>query len=206
MSRQIAFFDFDGTITNRDSLADLIRFIKGRKAFYIGLIAISPWLLLFSLGWLDRQKAKEKMLSHFFGGTPLSAFNEHCHKYSLNRISQIVNPQAMDRLLWHKKQGHEVVIVSASPLNWLAPWCHENGFACIATRLETSDGKITGRIDGLNCHGEEKVRRISQTYDLGRYDDIYGYGDTHGDKPMLSLAHHAFYKPFRRSKITGQTV
>jgi len=41
------------------------------------------------------------------------------------------------------------------------------------------------------------VRRILAAYDLSQYDEVYAYGDTKGDKPMLGLATIAFYKPFR---------
>jgi phosphoserine phosphatase len=67
----------------------------------------------------------------------------------------------------------------------------------ISTRLETNNGKLTGRIEGKNCRGIEKVRRIKMQYKLDEYDEIYAYGDTKGDKPMLGLATIAFYKPFQ---------
>jgi phosphoserine phosphatase len=67
----------------------------------------------------------------------------------------------------------------------------------IASRMEVKDEMITGKIDGRNCHGEEKKRRIQEAFDLSAYQEIYCYGDTKGDKPMLSLATSAFYKPFR---------
>ena len=59
------------------------------------------------------------------------------------------------------------------------------------------NGLLTGKIENQNCHGEEKVNRINAAFDLSQYDEIYCYGDTKGDKPMLRLATFAFYKPFR---------
>jgi HAD superfamily phosphoserine phosphatase-like hydrolase len=91
----------------------------------------------------------------------------------------------------------EIVIVSASPDNWLKAWCKQFGAALISTKLEVRDRKLTGKIDGKNCRGEEKVRRIRMQYDLSNYDEVYAYGDTKGDKPMLALATFAFYQPFR---------
>jgi phosphoserine phosphatase len=60
------------------------------------------------------------------------------------------------------------------------------------------DGKITGNLMGNNCNGGEKVIRIKQLYDTQQYDEIYCFGDTGGDKPMLALATQSFYKPFRK--------
>jgi phosphoserine phosphatase len=56
---------------------------------------------------------------------------------------------------------------------------------------------ITGKIVGKNCHGEEKVRRIMEQYVISDYSSIHAYGDTSGDRPMLALAHHSFFRPFR---------
>jgi HAD superfamily hydrolase (TIGR01490 family) len=109
----------------------------------------------------------------------------------------LLRPGAVDKLKWHQQQGHEVVIVSASPTHWLKPWCDIHGFTCISTELEIVDHKITGKINGLNCHGEEKVRRIREKYLLSSFDAIYAYGDTEGDKPMLAIAGFSYYKPFR---------
>ena len=46
---------------------------------------------------------------------------------------------------------------------------------------------------------EEKVIRIQEEYNLSDYQEIYVYGDSPGDKPMLGLATKSFYKPFRSS-------
>jgi phosphoserine phosphatase len=59
------------------------------------------------------------------------------------------------------------------------------------------NGRFAGRYDGSNCHGIEKVRRIRECFDLNEFDRVYAYGDTPGDRPMLTLADEAFYKPFR---------
>ena len=197
MSRAIAFFDFDGTITTSDSLAEFIRYQHGSTGFLAGLIPVIPTIIGFKAGWVNRQHAKEKLMSAFFSGIPEQTFEQLANTFAREKIPAILRPLAMAKLNWHKQQAHEIVIVSASPTYWLEPWCHTNGFRCIATELETVDGKITGRIRGKNCHGEEKVRRIREKYTLSDYTDIYAYGDTSGDKPMLALASHSYYKPFR---------
>ena len=66
----------------------------------------------------------------------------------------------------------------------------------LATELEITEGKITGKLRGKNCHGEEKVARIKAAYDLSKFENIFCYGDSEGDKPMLALATQAHYKPF----------
>jgi phosphoserine phosphatase len=78
----------------------------------------------------------------------------------------------------------------------IQPWSKQFEASLICTKLESRDGKLTGRIEGNNCRGKEKVRRIQLNYNLVEYDEVLAYGDSKGDKPMLGLAIQ-FYKPFR---------
>lgn len=194
----IAFFDFDGTLTIDDSLLKFIRFAKGDLAFFIGLIVISPILVLYVLKLVPNNYAKQKLLAYFFKGCSQEKFTQVAHEYSLNHINKILCPQAMLKVKWHLEQRHKVVVVSASIDAWLRPWCEQEGLDLLATELEIAGGKVTGNFLTPNCHGEEKVSRIKQAYNLEEYDHIYAYGDTSGDKPMLNLANPglSFYKPF----------
>lgn len=195
--RSIAFFDFDGTITEKDTLIEVIRFQKGTAGLLKGLLVLSPWLVAMKLKLISNQKAKEKLLAHFFKGETLLSFENKCREYITTHLPAIIRKGALQEFAKHKANNTEVVIVSASPEIWVNTWCRQNGFACIGTRLETKDGCITGNIEGNNCYGEEKVRRIQEQYDLSQFAEIFCYGDTKGDKPMLSLATSSFYKPFR---------
>lgn len=197
MKKGIAFFDFDGTITNKDSLAEIIRFIHGDLRFFAGVSLTAPLILGFTLGLYDRQRSKEALLKHFFGGMDEQQLKEYCTSFAQKIIPSIIRPGAIEKLQWHKEQEHEIVLVSASAENWLQDWCHSQQMHCLATKLEISNGVITGKIIGKNCHGEEKVNRIRQRFDLALYETVFAYGDSEGDKPMLMLAQHPHYKPFR---------
>jgi phosphatidylglycerophosphatase C len=63
--------------------------------------------------------------------------------------------------------------------------------------LEVKNGVVTGKIDGKNCNGKEKAKRIKQAINLNEYDSIYAYGDSAGDKQMLALATYTYYKNFK---------
>ena len=193
----IAFFDFDGTITTDDSLLKFIRFVVGDRRFLLGLVFLSPMLVLYKLKIIPNYKAKQYMLSWFFKGMSQKRFWEVANAYSLNHIDKIVRPKAMEKIVWHKAQGHQVVIVSASIDCWLRPWCEKNGLELLATKLEIKDGFVTGKLLTNNCYGVEKINRIKEVYNLENFDYIYAYGDSSGDKQMLELAHEKFYKPFR---------
>ena len=146
---------------------------------------------------LSNQLVKEKVLKYFFGGISADLFQKKCTEFSEKKLPQLIRPAALDMIHELMQKNFDVIVVSASPNNWFEDWCKKNTILFISTKLEVIDGKITGKIQGRNCHGEEKVKRIKQSFNLSEYETIYCFGDTKGDKPMLKLATHAVYKPFR---------
>ena len=193
----IAFFDFDGTITSKDTLAEIIKFSKGKFAYYLGLSILSPVLIAYKLRLFSNHTAKQIMLQYFFRGTPLDKFNEICKEFTKTKLPSLLRKQALREIRDHIDNRTKIVVVSASPQNWVLPWCEQYNLDCIATCLEVKDDKITGKISGRNCSGEEKVKHIKSEYQLNKYSKIYAYGDTSGDLPMLALSTHKFYKPFK---------
>ncbi|MBD3768300.1 MAG: HAD family hydrolase, partial [Gammaproteobacteria bacterium] len=184
MANALALFDFDGTLTAKDSLGDFILFAFGKPKTVIGGVLLSPTLAGYALGLMDNSKAKQQVLKYFFGGMSVEKMNELGQRYAKERLPKILRLAGLEKLKWHQQQGHQIVIVSASTKYWLKPWVDSMGFDLLATQLEVKEHKLTGCYAGENCHGEEKVRRIQAAYDLTQYDEIYAYGDTSGDKPM----------------------
>ncbi|WP_143306826.1 HAD-IB family hydrolase [Chitinophaga vietnamensis] len=193
----IAFFDFDGTITNRDTLWEIVRFHRGRASLLAGVIMLSPALVLFKLKMISAQDMKQRVLQYFFGGMPEEVFRKGCEAFCRERLPHLLRPLALTAIRKHQRLGHQVVIVTASAQQWVMPWCRTIHVRCISTVLEVKNNRITGNILGANCNGEEKVRRIHEVFRLEEYQTIFAYGDSRGDKPMLSLAQYPHYKPFR---------
>ncbi len=193
----LSLFDFDGTITTDDSLIKFIRYSVGDIKTAWGMLLLSPMLITYKLKLIPNYKAKQWMLSYFFKGMDEQRFQKVTKEYSLKHIDSILRPKAIEKIAWHKEQGHTIVIVSASIECWLKPWCDKNGLDLIATKIEMKDGIVTGKLLTKNCYGIEKVNRINVEYNLSDYDYIYAYGDSRGDKELLELASESFYKPFR---------
>lgn len=198
MKKKIAFFDFDGTITTKDSFVEFLKFTQGTSKFYLGFLRNAFYLIAYKLKIIPNQKAKEKVLEFFFRNTPASEFDQLCKKFSEKVLPALIRPKAIAEIKSLQQKGFTVVIVSASPENWIRPWAEMMGTTLIATCLETKNGLITGKLNGKNCRGEEKVRRIQELHQIHEYDEIYAYGDTSGDLPMMKLATQSFYKPFRK--------
>lgn len=198
VKKSIAFFDFDGTITTKDTLLEFIRFSKGNFKFFVGFLLNVPYLVAYKMKIISNQTAKEKILGFFFKNTPVDKFSELCSSFSKNILPKLIRSKALEEIRKLEGQGFLIVVVSASPQNWIQSWAGETGVELIASCLEVKEEKLTGKLLGRNCHGEEKVRRISEKHIIANYDTIYAYGDTSGDLPMLKLATSAFYRPFRK--------
>lgn len=196
MKRGLALFDFDGTITTHDTLFEVIKFFRGSFYFWIGMIVLLPHLALYKLNLVSDRVVKEKVLNYFFNGVKLEDFQKKCDDFCRSILPSILRKEAMEKIAWHKQNNDRILVVSASAENWIADWCRSMELDLIATRLEVADDKITGRLASANCNGLEKVNRIKGYLNLADYATIYAYGNSSGDKPMLSLAEQPFYKKF----------
>ena len=197
MKERIAFFDFDGTITTKDTMLEFIRFYSGDVRFYLGFLVTSPLIVAYKIGIIKKKTAKQQFLGFFFRGESIEKFESKCREFAELVIPRLLRPKAVTEIEKLKAAGAKVVIVSASAENWIRYWANEKGIDLMGTRLAVKNGKIAGTFDGENCYGDEKVCRINEQFNLGDYQEILCYGDTAGDKPMLALATHGFYKPFR---------
>ena len=192
----VAAFDFDGTVTSGDSLFPFLRFAAGPSRFLIKMAASLPVLAGFAVGATPNDVAKERVLQRFFAGVPIAALNIVGAKFARERLPQLVRPEAVRRLQWHREQGHRCVLISASLQLYLQPWASTVGFDdVIGTELELRAGQVaTGCFAQGNCHGAEKVRRLEKL--LGSRDGyyLYAYGDSRGDRELLATADTAYYR------------
>ena len=194
--KSLALFDFDGTLTIKDSFLEILKYHRGNSGFWAKMFLLSPILIAFKLGFFPNFKAKEKVFKSFFGGMNQADFQELCDSFANHQLPKIIREEAIKKLRFHQQEGHRVIVVSASAENWLSLWCMQHGVELLGTRLEVINEKITGQIDGKNCHGPEKVNRIRDFLDPSEYESIYAYGDSSGDKEMLEFATDPFYRKF----------
>ena len=196
MSKRLALFDLDGTITRKDTLFDFLIYSYGRWRFVLNFAASLPDICRFFVHGITNSQLKERVLIRFFSGKSWRTLTALGNSYGRERLPSIIKPSALDRIEWHKDMEHDVYIVSASAETWLAEWCRLNDLKLICTRLQHEDGIATGTFWGKNCHGPEKIRRIKAEINLAEYVYIYAYGDSHGDREMLAMADESYYKYF----------
>jgi phosphatidylglycerophosphatase C len=199
--KKLILFDFDGTITTKDTLVEFLMFYKGPISFVMGMLILSPIVLLYLLKIIPNWKGKQVVLRYFLGGENIELFNKRCHEFSQKTLPRLIRKGAVEAIQQHKQDGATVAVVTASAENWVNPWCQTQDIQCIGTQLEVVNGRITGNLCGANCYGPEKVKRIEKEFLLHEYEHIIAYGDSSGDKEMFTIAHKHHYKPFR-SQLT----
>jgi HAD superfamily hydrolase (TIGR01490 family) len=190
----LALFDFDGTITRDDTFTRFVRFAVRPGRLILGGVLLSPLVVGYRLNWVSASRARPIVARVGFQGERAESVRELGRRYASEVLPGVIRRRAMDRIEWHQRQGDLVVVVSASLDVYLDPWCESVGVQRICTELEERSGRLTGRYCHGDCSGAEKVRRILEQHEPGRYPLIYAYGDTSEDRDMLGLAHRKYYR------------
>jgi phosphatidylglycerophosphatase C len=185
----VAAFDFDGTLTQRDTLVPFLR--RARGSWAVARAAASA-----ARRSRDRDAFKVTMLGGLFRGWSADRLDALGQAYVPDLV-RVLRPESAERLDWHRRQGHAVVIVSASLGAYLRPLAdHLAVDAALAVELVVDGaGVLTGEVvGGLNTRGPEKVARLRAWLD-GRFGlatdvELWAYGDSSGDDELLAVADH----------------
>ena len=185
---KVSAFDFDGTLTTKDTFLEFIKHTHGKVRFWSGFLLLSPVMALFKAGLIPNHRAKQMAFSFFFKGWKIEKFNGFCESFSA-KIDAILCQPTNILLKEHIIEGNHIVIISASLENWIRPWAEKQGIRQIAgTKIEVIAGSITGRFASKNCYGAEKVNRLLEIYPEREKYTLFACGDSRGDRELLNFA------------------
>lgn len=197
--KKIYAFDFDGTLTTKDTLLEFIRFTKGSGLMYAGFLLFSPLLILMKLHLYPNWKAKQKIFSWFFKGIKINKFDLLCRTFA-QQNQHLLRPEGKEKVRKILEEDDiTVLVISASIDNWVRPFFDEfsENIRVIGTQIEIKTDRVTGRFTTKNCYGQEKVNRLKALYPQRETYELIAFGDSRGDKELLAYADKGFYKPFR---------
>ena len=207
---EIFVFDFDGTITTRDTFALFLRYYAGPFPWLINILRLLPTFAAYKLGKIDRHAVKKAVIRRFFAGKLASDVESRAAQFARDVIPGLIRPAAQERiddLLTDPNCGTEsLYICSASIGPYLRSWAGSAGIQItnvMATELEINEDRITGALKGYNVWGENKVRRILDQFPPHAVKIVEAYGDTRGDWEMVHAAEASFFKPFRVTPISN---
>lgn len=190
---ELALFDFDHTVTTCDTYGRFLRRVATPEQLAQAWWKVGPWLLAYRLKLISAERIRARVTRLTFSNRHSDDIATQAAGYARDVLPQMVRPQMLEQIRWHLQQRHTVVIVSGSLDLYLRPWCESLGLGLICNRLESRDGRLTGRYADGDC-GPRKVEHIRQRYDLSRFQRIHAYGDSAEDRPMLALANDRWYR------------
>lgn len=196
--RYIVFVDFDGTLIRRDSLFMFLRFVRHQRGKRFGMNAkMIAACAAYALRMLSAGDAKCRLLTAVAKGLGIERFDKICLDF-VSEIEKNINASVLEKIEKCKEEGTEIVVVSASVRNWLAPYAAKMGYGLICTEVAVEGAPIERIIlSSPNCRGEEKVVRIkrwlAEQYPENTRDDFHitAIGNGKGDKEMLEFADEA---------------
>lgn len=206
--RRIAAFDFDGTLSRRDTLVPFLALAAGRRRFAAAVARVG----LLGAGRrvsTDRDALKEQLIELLFAGREEDELRHLGQRYARDLLSNELRPEVLQRLEQHRAAQHEVVFVSASLVYYLEPLAEALDVQhVIAVEPEVRDGRLTGALARPNVRAEEKAVRLREW--LGHPDgspldgvELWAYGNSSGDHELLAMADHRLWMGSRRRMPAG---
>lgn len=195
--RRVAAFDFDGTLSRRDTLVPFLLRAAGRRRFVAAAAQVGLSGARRQLPLADRDEVKVALLSALFTGRAERELEALGRTYARDLLANELRPEVLDQLSRHRHAGHEVVLVSASLVYYLDPLAAELDLqAVLAVEPAVHDGRLTGGLARPNVRAAEKAIRLREW--LGAPADrplegieLWAYGNSSGDHALLAMADHA---------------
>ncbi len=191
----LVFFDFDGTLTTRDTIVPLGLFLASTRAGRVGVIIRLMWLVtLMKVRLLTNHAFKARFCDLFLKGETTDRIKELSHVFARDCISPILNAETLEELRRHSQRGDEVYVVSSNfdfVLHALNELMRVRGI--IATEPEVAAGRYTGRLLGPACVGPEKLARVLAQFERDRVEEAVAYGDSRDDRQLLGFVKTAIW-------------
>lgn len=193
---ELALFDFDGTLTRKDTYTRFLCYAAGRPRFYVSVAVLLPVFVRYLTGRISHTDLKTRFLKRLLGGCSAARYREIASRFATEQVPQLLRQNAVDCLRWHQARGDRVIVVSASMREWLEPFCKEHDVELLCSEMEVREGRLTGCLAGPNCRGLEKVHRVQRHLDLNQFHAVHVYGDSRGDRELLAIAHYRWFRCF----------
>jgi phosphatidylglycerophosphatase C len=193
----VVAFDFDGTLTVRDSFMAFLRWRVSPARYWLGLVRLAPASLAYVIH-RDRGKVKAAAVREFLKGLPRARIEAETREFAETQVRRLLRPDAVAAWKRWRSDHVRLVIVTASPEILVAPFARGLGAdSLIGTELAfDAQDRVQGGFSTPNCRGPEKVIRLKAAFGAD-LELKAAYGDTSGDREMLAMAEIAGYRVFK---------
>ena len=206
--RRIAAFDFDGTVSKRDTLVPFLAQVAGPRRFSSVCARLGLSGARRRIDLLARDDVKAEMARLVFAGRSEDEVRGRADRYGQALMASRVRPFMVDRVRAHVDAGHDTVFVSASLAYYLEPIAERLGMATvIAVELASDGGIFTGELARPNVRADEKVVRLDEwAGETGGDRELWSYGNSSGDHALLAAADHGYWLGRPSKAPTGTQV
>lgn len=189
-----AFFDVDNTLIQGSSLIVFAQGLFRKKFFKVREILPVAWKQLkFKVtGSENAEDVAQGRLQalEFIKGRSVAELVELCEEIVDNHMAEKLWPGTKQLADMHIAAGHQVWLVSATPVQLAQILAKRLGFTgAIGTVAEAKDGIFTGRLVGDILHGPGKRHAVAALASIEKLDlaRCTAYSDSINDLPMLSM-------------------
>ncbi|MGA6877856.1 HAD family hydrolase [Acinetobacter sp. AND/436] len=189
--KNLALFDFDGTLYEHDSFTGFIFYSLGKRHILKRGLTTLPWIIAYYLKLYPAHKMRPKLYSAMFKGSDLKTIQPLAQQYA-DKILKGLEPSLLKQLNQHQQLGHKVILVSATIDLYLEMIAQALSVELICSKVEIKNGKLTGKYLTPDCSCLQKKLRILEAVNLADYETIYAYGNSEEDAEMLSLATYSY--------------
>ncbi|WPO83725.1 HAD family hydrolase [Chryseobacterium sp. JJR-5R] len=193
--KKLYCFDFDGTLTYKDTMFMYLKFYDPTK-FRLQFLRHVPLFILLKLKLAETEKVKKSFIGSILKGQTREKIEKKSLQFFEAHYPKIVRENALDFIRNIDRENTQSLMVTASLDIWAKPFADAFQMQLVSTKAEFKNGIFTGNFIGRNCNGKEKLERIRSEISDTRYDKIIAFGDTSGDKPMLAWANEGHYQFF----------
>ena len=193
--KKFYFFDFDGTLTYKDTMFLYLKFYNSAK-FNFQFLKHIPLFILLKLKLASAEKVKKSFISSILKGQSKTKIEEKSQQFFEKYYPEIIRENAIEFIKNIDREHTESYLVTASLDIWVKPFAEKFKMNLLATRAEFKNEIFTGNFVGNNCNGGEKVHRIKEALQGKKFDKTIAFGDTSGDKEMLEWANESHFEFF----------
>lgn len=198
---KLAIFDVDYTLTKSETLYELSKFmIRKDKKLLRHLPGSLGSAMFYVFKIFDEKQAKNNFI-RFLNGIQEEKLSELMKEFYHQKLSKILYKDAIDTIKKLKDQGCLIYLISASPEAYLKELYEiKEVDMIIGTKLEYGNSRYT--IQGNNCKGEEKVKRLMEVLEKENievdFKNSYMYSDSLSDLPLLKLVGNPFLINYKK--------
>lgn len=207
--KKLAIFDIDYTITKKETLMEFFKYIVSKDLKNIKFLPRALYSgFMYGIKVYDEKKVKECFLK-FIENIDEKKLAVLTKSFYDEKLTTILYKDAVNMIKKLKNEGFMVILISASPEFYIKEfYAIKEVDLIIGTKFTFENGKFIRKMNGENCKGKEKVKRLEKVLKEKNieadFKNSYMFSDSLSDKPLLDLVGNPYlinYKKHNEIKI-----